>query len=285
MTNAKPSFEVVSETLCFGGRQQILTHPSDTLGCDMKLAAFLPSASEKGKRPVVWFLSGLTCSEQNVTTKAGFQRYAEQLGLVVICPDTSPRGIGIEGEDDDWDFGTGAGFYVDATQSPWSANYRMYTYVTQELRELAAAELPIHAETMGVTGHSMGGHGALVMGLKNPQHYRSISAFAPIAQPTTVPWGKKAFRNYLGDDEKTWAEYDATALINAGARSGEILIDQGLADNFLAEQLRPEALERACEDAGQPLTLRKHEGYDHSYHFVSTFIGDHLAFHAQRLAA
>lgn len=276
------SFEISSETRCFGGRQQILKHRSEVLGCPMNLAVFLPSAAEKAPCPVLWYLSGLTCTEQNVTGKSGFQRYAEQQGLIVICPDTSPRGLGIPGEDDTWDFGTGAGFYLDATQPPWSAGYRMYSYVTEELVQLAT-ELPIRTDAMGITGHSMGGHGALVLGLKNPKLYTSISAFAPIVHPSAVPWGQTAFARYLGAQSSTWAQYDAVELVAAGARSGEILVDQGLADDFLERELKPEVLEAACLKANQPLRLRRHQGYDHSYYFISTFIGDHIAFHAARL--
>lgn len=295
--------ELTGTNKCFGGEQRFYKHASRTLGCDMNLSAFIPEAAlgdDPDLAPCVWFLSGLTCTEQNVTTKSGFQRYAAEHGLVVICPDTSPRGLGYGGEDDDWDFGTGAGFYVDATEPPWNGEdgpgedgpdgsptggYRMYAYVTKELRALCEKRLPIDGDRMGITGHSMGGHGALVIGLRNPGVYKSISAFAPITNPSAVPWGEKALGNYLGGDRATWADYDAVRLIEAGKRSGEILVDQGTADGFLEEQLKPDHLAKACEAAGQPLQLRLHDGYDHSYYFISTFIGEHLAFHAQRLKA
>jgi S-formylglutathione hydrolase len=281
--------ELTGVNLCFGGEQRFYKHMSETLGSEMAFSAFIPDQASNGDPAAcLWYLSGLTCTEQNVTSKSGFQRYAAEHGLIVICPDTSPRGLGYEGEDDDWDFGTGAGFYVDATEAPWSGQgeaggYRMYSYVTEELRALCLAHLPIDANAMGITGHSMGGHGALVLGLRNPDIYKSISAFSPITNPSQVPWGHKALGNYIGQDRSTWAAYDAVRLIEAGNRSGEILVDQGAGDGFLEEQLTPAALERACEAGGQPLTLRLHDGYDHSYYFIASFIGDHLAFHAKRL--
>jgi S-formylglutathione hydrolase len=281
--------ELTAMNKCFGGEQRVYKHASKTLGCDMAFSVFVPAEALGGEKvPCLWYLSGLTCTEQNVTTKSGFQRTAAEHGLVVVCPDTSPRGLGYEGEDDDWDFGTGAGFYVDATEAPWSGEggeggYKMYSYVTEELRLLCLAQLPIDGDRMGITGHSMGGHGALVIGLRLPEVYKSISAFAPITHPSEVPWGHKALGNYLGDDRATWADYDAVRLIEAGRRSGDILVDQGTADGFLEEQLRPDDLDKACQAAGQPLTLRRQAGYDHSYYFIASFMGDHIAFHAARL--
>jgi len=226
----------------------------------------------------------LTCTEDNFTVKAGAQRYAAEFGIILVAPDTSPRGAGISGEDDDYDFGTGAGFYVDATKMPWNKNYRMYSYVTRELQELVFENFSGDRNRQGITGHSMGGHGALTLGLKNPDIYRSISAFSPICAPGQCDWGQKAFRGYLGDDESDWSQYDATSLIEQGRRSGEILVDQGEADDFLQHQLKPELLKAACDRSGQKLKLRIHPGYDHSYYFISTYIRDHIEFHSNRFA-
>lgn len=248
----------------------------------MQFSVFLPGMAEHKTLPVLWYLSGLTCTEENFTVKAGAQRFAANHNLILIAPDTSPRGAGLEGEDDDYDFGTGAGFYVDATQSPWNKNYRMYSYITEELPLLVFQHFPANRNAQGITGHSMGGHGALVIGLKNPQTYKSISAFSPICSPINCPWGQKALSAYLGDDRDSWQQYDAVSLIQQGRRSGEILVDQGDADDFLQNQLKPEQLKQVCERTGQSLNLRMQSGYDHSYFFVASFIEDHIRFHAAR---
>ena len=275
--------ETVSEHRCFGGVQGVYRHQSQHTSTPMQFSAFVPSAAARGKCPVLWFLSGLTCTEENFTVKAGAQKYAESYGMIVIVPDTSPRGASIEGEDESYDFGTGAGFYLDATQAPWDRNYRMYSYITQELQTLVSDNFPIDCARQGITGHSMGGHGALTIGLKNPHLYRSISAFAPISSPTRCPWGQKALRGYLGDDSSAWTQYDAVELIRKGHRSGEILVDQGEADNFLQEQLKPELLSSVCVETDQPFQLRMQPGYDHSYYFIASFIEDHIAFHTSNL--
>ena len=275
--------ETVSEHRCFGGVQGVYRHQSQHTSTPMQFSVFVPSAAARGKCPVLWFLSGLTCTEENFTVKAGAQKYAESYGMIVVVPDTSPRGAGIEGEDESYDFGTGAGFYLDATQAPWDQNYRMYSYITQELQALVSDNFPIDCSRQGITGHSMGGHGALTIGLKNPHLYRSISAFSPICSPTQCPWGQKALRGYLGDDGSAWIQYDAVELIRNGYRSGEILVDQGEADNFLQEQLKPELLSSVCVETGQPLQLRMQPGYDHSYYFIASFIEDHIEFHASSL--
>lgn len=280
--------EIISEQVCFGGVQGIYRHQSSNTGTPMQFAVFQPNRPnekkyQQKKYPVLWFLSGLTCSEENFTVKAGAQRYAAEQGMMLIAPDTSPRGADIPGEQDDYDFGIGAGFYADATHPPWDKNYRMYSYITEELPALIFANFPAERDRQGISGHSMGGHGALVIGLRNPNIYKSISAFSPICAPMQCAWGRKALRGYLGDDQSAWEQYDATALIQQGQRSGEILIDQGTADNFLDEQLKPELLQTACQQAGQKLTLRLQAGYDHSYFFIATFIKDHIEFHAKRL--
>lgn len=251
----------------------------------MRFAAYLPPQAKTARVPVLYYLAGLTCTEETATIKAGAQAYAAKHGLALVMPDTSPRGAGIQGEDDDWDFGSAAGFYLDATQAPWSKNYRMYSYVTGELRALVNATFPVQADAAGIFGHSMGGHGALTIGLKHPDIYRSISAFAPICAPTQCPWGENAFSNYLGEERQAWAAYDACKLIEQGARTQEILVDQGKADGFLTEQLKPECLQAVCKVAGQPLNLRLHEGYDHSYYFIATFMREHIAHHARILSA
>jgi S-formylglutathione hydrolase len=249
----------------------------------MELSVFVPPG--RGPFPVVYFLSGLTCTADNFTSKAGAQRVASELGLIVVAPDTSPRGAAIPGEDDDWDFGTGAGFYVDATMAPWSSRYRMYSYVKDELPASIDARFPTKGPShRSIFGHSMGGHGALVLALRDPDAYRSVSALAPIVAPSQVPWGQKAFTGYLGEDRGAWKRYDATALVREKQRSAPILVDQGTADAFLASQLRPELFEAACRDAGQALTLRMQPGYDHSYFFIATFVEDHLRHHAAHLA-
>lgn len=276
--------EIVSEHRCFGGVQGVYRHHSQCTKTPMQFSVYLPPAASKGNRPVLWFLSGLTCTEENFTIKAGAQKHAAQSGMILIVPDTSPRGADIEGEDESYDFGTGAGFYLDATQSPWSRNYHMYSYITQELQDFVSENFPADRTRQGITGHSMGGHGALTIGLKNPNVYRSISAFAPICAPTKCPWGQKALRGYLGDDDSAWAQYDAVELIRKGCRSSEILVDQGEADNFMQEQLKPELLSSACVETGQDLQLRMQPGYDHSYFFIASFIEDHITFHASKLA-
>ncbi len=287
--------EMRSSHACHGGVQYFYQHASQTIGLPMRFAAYLPPQAAHGKVPALFYLAGLTCTEETFPIKAGAQRFAAQHGIALIAPDTSPRGAGVPGESDAWDFGVGAGFYVDAAREPWSKHYRMYSYVLDELRETVCAHLPVDAARLGIFGHSMGGHGALVLALRNPHVYRSVSAFAPIAAPMRSPWGEKAFSGYLGgkQDDKlddkldAWREYDASELVARASRkfAEGILIDQGLADQFLAEQLHPDVFEAACRAAGQPLMLRRHEGYDHGYYFISTFIEDHLAHHAKVLLA
>jgi len=276
------AFEIQKAIRLFGGTQHYVRHESRECG-PMELTVYVPPGLGTGDvAPVVYFLSGLTCTAENFTTKAGAQRVAAELGLIVVAPDTSPRGAGFPGEDDDWDFGTGAGFYVDATETPWSGRYRMYSYVTDELPGLVDAAFPTAGpERRSIFGHSMGGHGALVIGLREPERWRSISALSPICAPSECPWGQKAFGGYLGDDREAWARYDATRLVESGARHpGAILIDQGEADPFLERELHPARFAAACEATEQALELRMHEGYDHSYYFIATFIEDHLRHHA-----
>jgi S-formylglutathione hydrolase len=277
------AIETISEQKCFGGIQGVYSHASSETGTAMKFALFQPSQAEAGPVPVLWFLSGLTCTEENFTVKAGAQHFAAQHGLMLVAPDTSPRGLELPGEHDDYDFGSGAGFYVDATEAPWSEHYRMYSYVTRELPDLIFASFAGDSSRQGIFGHSMGGHGALVCALRNPKTYRSISAFSPICAPTRCPWGTKALGGYLGSDKAVWQHYDACALIDSGARAEKILVDQGTADPFLDEQLQPNLLSDACEAAGIPLELRMQDGYDHSYFFIATFVGDHVAWHAHAL--
>jgi S-formylglutathione hydrolase len=250
----------------------------------MIFAIYLPPQAETQPVPLLWWLSGLTCTDENFMQKAGAQRLAAELGIAIICPDTSPRGVNLPGEDDSYDFGSGAGFYVNATQEPWSKHYRMYDYVTQELPALARELFPL-TDRQAISGHSMGGHGALVLALRNPQSYVSVSAFAPIVNPVSCPWGQKAFAGYLGDDRDAWAAYDACELIRNGARTTELFIDQGESDNFLQEQLKPALLEQVCREQKHPLTLRYQPGYDHSYFFIASFIDEHLRFHAKHLFA
>ena len=275
--------ETLSEQWCHGGMQGFYRHESTETGTPMRFAVYLPPAAREGPVPVLWFLAGLTCTEETATIKAGAQAHASRLGLALVMPDTSPRGADIKGEDDDWDFGTGAGFYVNATQAPWSAHYRMLAWVTGELRALVASRFPVRDDATGVFGHSMGGHGALTIALKEPSKYRTVSAFAPICAPSQCPWGEKAFGGYLGDDRTAWAAHDATALVRTGARCAPILVDQGEDDQFLESQLHPHLLEQACRETGQALELRRHPGYDHSYWFIQTFIADHLEHHARGL--
>ena len=279
------AIETISENRCFGGVQGVYRHYSEELNCAMRFAVFVPPAAEHAPRPVLFWLSGLTCTEENFTAKAGAQRLAAELGLVIVAPDTSPRGGNLPGEDDSYDFGSGAGFYVDATEPPWSRHYRMYSYVSGELPALIFKHFPARADRQGIFGHSMGGHGALTIALRHPKTFASVSAFAPITTPSQVPWGEKAFAGYLGSDRNAWAAHDATALIEVGRRfSGEILIDQGTEDQFLERELKPEIFEAACRRAGQPLKLRMQQGYDHSYYFIASFMDDHLRHHAEALA-
>src|SRR5258708_2051317 len=273
----------ISEHKCFGGVQGYYSHASKEIGLEMKFSVFQPPQAMAGKVPALYYLAGLTCTEETFAIKAGAQRIAAELGLMLVAPDTSPRGANVPGETDSWDFGVGAGFYVDATREPWSTHYRMYSYVARELPALVAGQFPVDAARQGIFGHSMGGHGALICGLRNPEQYKSLSAFAPIAAPTRCPWGKKAFKGYLGDAPAPWREYDASELVKQARFAGPILVDQGLADKFLPDQLYPEVFEAACRDAGQPLTLRRHEGYDHGYFFLSPFMEDHLRHHAAQL--
>jgi len=277
-----PSLETISTARCFGGTQGIYRHDSRETRTPMRFSVFVPPQAEQRPCPVLYFLSGLTCTEENFTVKAGAWRWAVEHGLVVVAPDTSPRGLDLPGEHESWDFGSGAGFYVDATRPPWADHYRMYSYVLEELPSLIEAHFPV-TDARSLCGHSMGGHGALVIGLRNPERYRSISAFAPIVAPTRCPWGEKAFSNYLGPDREAWKAWDASELVLAQPFGGEILIDQGDADGFLTEQLMPERFEAACESSGQRLRLRMQPGYDHSYYFIATFLGDHIAHHARAL--
>lgn len=272
---------LTSEKRIFGGRQGFYRHESKLCG-PMELSVFLPPRADEAPCPVLFYLSGLTCTANNFTEKAGFQRVAAELGLIVVAPDTSPRGAGCPGEDDDWDFGTGAGFYVDATVAPWSERYRMFSYVTEELPTLVDATFSTTGRR-SVFGHSMGGHGALVVGLRDPAAWCSVSAFAPISAPTRCPWGEKAFSGYLGSDRTAWAAYDACELVKQRTHPAPILVDQGTADGFLEEQLKPELLRTEFEAAGQAFELRMQDGYDHSYYFIATFVEDHLRHHARFL--
>ncbi|MGN2250751.1 S-formylglutathione hydrolase [Frateuria sp. GZRe14] len=274
--------ETLSEQRCHGGVQGFYRHVSEACG-PMRFAVFLPPQAERQACPVLYFLAGLTCTEETATIKAGAQRLAAELGLALVMPDTSPRDTGFAGATGDWEFGEGAGFYLDATQAPWASRFAMRNYIVDELPALLAKRFPLDVARAGVCGHSMGGHGALTLALAYPQRYRSVSAFAPIVAPSRVPWGQKAFARYLGDDRQSWSDYDACALVERRTFPGTILIDQGEADRFLAEQLRPELFEKACAGAGQSLVLRRQPGYDHSYWFISTFIEDHLRHHAQAL--
>ncbi len=274
--------ELIAENRSFDGWHRRYRHRSEVLDCDMVFAVYLPPGADQSPAPVLYWLSGLTCTDENFMQKAGAHRLAAKLGLAIVCPDTSPRGVGIPGEDDSYDLGSGAGFYVNALREPWSEHYRMYDYVTRELPALVERELPV-TERRAVSGHSMGGHGALISALRNPGRYASVSALAPICNPVACPWGQKAFTAYLGDDRALWADYDATLLIPDASERLPLLIDQGTEDNFLAEQLHPQNLEKACRKADHPITLRMREGYDHSYFFVASFIGDHLEHHARAL--
>jgi S-formylglutathione hydrolase len=279
------TIEILSDNKAHGGRQLVARHASRATATDMTFSIFLPAQAESGaKLPVVWYLSGLTCTHANVTEKGEYRAGCAELGLVFVAPDTSPRGPDVPtAPDGAWDFGLGAGFYVDATEQPWAKNYRMWSYVTDELPALVAAEFPVDLQRQGITGHSMGGHGALTVALSFPDRFRSVSAFAPIVAPSQVPWGQKALGGYLGEDPATWRRHDAVALIEDGARVAEMLVDVGEADPFIEKELRPELLEQSCAAGGIPLTLRVQPGYDHSYYFVSTFMAEHLKWHAERL--
>ena len=283
MTN---QLELLSEHTCFGGQQRFYKHDSKEIGLPMRFSVFLPPQASQGPVPALIYLAGLTCNEETFMAKAGAQRMAAERGLALIAPDTSPRGAGVLGEADSWDFGVGAGFYLDATEAPWAKNWRMESYITQELLPLLPTALPIDAARVGIFGHSMGGHGALTLALRHPALFKSVSALAPICAPTQCPWGRKAFAGYLGADESAWAAHDATALmgkLTAAPYPGGILIDQGLADKFLSEQLHPHLFEAACMAAHQPLTVRLHAGYDHGYYFVASFIDSHIRHHCMQL--
>jgi S-formylglutathione hydrolase len=288
MAAALDGLELTSEHACFGGVQRFYRHASRQIGLPMRFALYLPPQAAHGQRvPLVTFLAGLTCTEETFTMKAGAQRAAVALGLALLMPDTSPRGVNVPGESEAWDFGVGAGFYLDATEAPWATHWRMESYLLGELLPGAAALPGIDGERLGLFGHSMGGHGALTLALRHPGRFGSLSALAPICAPMRCPWGRKAFTGYLGADESRWAAHDASALMAAQASApypGGILVDQGLADKFLVDQLHPEAFEAACAAAGQPLTLRRHAGYDHGYYFIASFVEDHLRHHAAQLA-
>jgi S-formylglutathione hydrolase len=277
--------ECISEQACFGGVQGFYRHASTEIGLPMRFSVYQPPQAKERSVPVLFYLAGLTCTEETFMIKAGAQRFAAHYGMMLVAPDTSPRDTGIQGEADSWDFGSAAGFYVDAMQIPWSAHFRMYSYVVHELREMILKVFPARVDRIGIFGHSMGGHGALVLALRNPAIYSSVSAFAPIASPTRCPWGRKAFSNYLGADTAEWRQYDSSELMKQTTTPFPqgILVDHGLSDKFLEEQLLPHELEAACKIARQPITLRRHAGYDHSYYFISTFMEDHMAFHHQNL--
>ena len=274
--------ETVSTNRSHAGTQGVYSHASEETGTDMTFAVYVPDHEEGAKLPVLWYLSGLTCTHANVMEKGEYRRAASDLGLIIVAPDTSPRGDGVP-DDPAYDMGKGAGFYVDATEEPWAQHFRMRSYIERELPALIAQEFPVDMARQGIFGHSMGGHGALTIALRNPDRYKSVSAFSPIVAPIQCPWGKKALGRYLGLDKATWRPYDACALIEDGARVADILVEQGTSDNFLEEQLKPHLLAEACEKAGIALTLNMREGYDHSYYFISTFMADHLRWHAERL--
>ena len=278
--------KTISQTKSFAGMQSVYSFASEICACDMRFAVFTPPADVHGPGPypVLYWLSGLTCTEENFIAKAGAQRIAAELGLIIVAPDTSPRGEGVPDDPEGaYDFGLGAGFYLDATEAPWSKHYKMYSYITQELPALIEKEISADGARAGIFGHSMGGHGALTIHLKHSDKFKTCSAFSPIVAPSRVPWGKKAFSNYLGSDETDWAAYDSTALVAERPSTADILVDQGMADQFLEEQLRPELFAVACQASGQSLTLRKQAGYDHSYYFIATFMEDHLRWHHERL--
>ncbi|AOF83920.1 S-formylglutathione hydrolase [Hydrogenophaga sp. RAC07] len=272
--------ETLSEHRCFGGVQGFYKHASTEIGLPMKFGVYLPPQAQHGPVPVVFFLAGLTCNEETFAIKAGAQRYAAELGLAIVTPDTSPRDTGIEVADASWDFGHGAGFYLDATQEPWAKHFRMESWITKELRDLVLSNFPTRPDRVGISGHSMGGHGALTLALRHPGLYQSVSAIAPICAPSQCPWGEKAFTGYLGTDRAGWAEHDAVELIKSGRRVLPLLVDQGLADKFLSVQLNPQLLEQVCRDFGQPLEVRRHEGYDHGYWLIASVVADHIRHHA-----
>lgn len=277
------TLECIEHRACFGGWQDVYRHRAETLDCDMNFAVYLPPQAATQKLPVLYWLSGLTCTEQNFITKAGAQRYAAEHGVIIVAPDTSPRGDEVA-DADGYDLGKGAGFYVNATQAPWAKNYRMYDYVVSELPALIEANFPA-SDLRSISGHSMGGHGALIIDLKNPGRYRSVSAFAPIVAPSQVPWGEKAFTAYLGEDRETWKEWDATELVASARERLPLFVDQGEADEFLNSQLKPELLQAACDAAEHVLAIKLRPGYDHSYYFIESFIGEHIAYHASALKA
>jgi S-formylglutathione hydrolase len=279
------SLTLNAQHTCFGGQLSFYSHYSQACKLEMRFSVYLPPQASQTPLPVLYFLSGLTCTEENFMIKAGAQRLAADYGLILVAPDTSPRHAGIPGEEDSWDFGTGAGFYLDATVAPWSQHYQMYSYVVDELPEAIAANFPIQPKAQGIFGHSMGGHGALVCALRNSDRYRSVSAFAAIAAPMQCPWGQKAFTHYLGPDQALWRAYDASELVLTSDFNQPILIDQGTADPFLQQQLLPQVFEQACAKAGKSLILRMQPGYDHSYYFISTFIADHMRHHAKALCS
>ena len=284
----KTILQTLSEHACFGGTQRFYQHDSATVGLPMKFSVFMPPQASAGPVPALLYLAGLTCNEETFMAKAGAQRLAAKHGLALIAPDTSPRGTNLPGDADNWDFGLGAGFYLDATEPPWAQHYRMESYLMAELLPLLSSSLPIDSQRIGIFGHSMGGHGALTLALRHPGLFKSLSAFAPICAPSQCLWGRKAFTGYLGTNESGWLEHDASALMSQRTTPifpGGILIDQGLADKFLTDQLHPDRFEAACALTGQPLTLRRHAGYDHGYYFIATFIADHLAHHARELQA
>jgi S-formylglutathione hydrolase len=280
MTN----LNLISEYKCFDGQLGFYSHFCATCNSEMRFAVYQPPQAQQKPLPVLYFLSGLTCTEENFMVKAGAQRYAAEYGFILVTPDTSPRQTGIVGEDDEWDFGTGAGFYVDATEAPWRSHYQMYSYVVQELPAIIAANFAVQTDKQGIFGHSMGGHGALICAMRNPQLFKSVSAFAPIVAPMRCPWGQKAFSRYLGNNQENWRAYDASELVRQVGYHSPILIDQGTADKFLTQQLLPDVFEQACAAVGQSLNLRYQAGYDHSYYFISSFIADHIRHHAIALA-
>jgi S-formylglutathione hydrolase len=278
--------ETLSRHPAFGGAVSFHRHAAAETACAMRFAVYLPPQADRRRVPVLWYLAGLTCTEETFMIKSGAQRVAAELGLALVAPDTSPRDVGLPGDSDSWDFGVAAGFYLDATEEPWSRHYRMYSYLVRELATVVETNFPVDPKRQGIFGHSMGGHGALTLGLKHPDRFRSISAFAPISAPMHCPWGQKAFTGYLGPDRERWRQYDACELVRSlSTVSGRapLLVDQGLADPFLERVLQPQRLEQACEDAGYPLTLRRQPGYDHGYYFISTFMEDHLRHHARAL--
>jgi S-formylglutathione hydrolase len=276
--------KILSQNTAFGGMQGVFQHESEACNCEMTFAVFVPPQAIHEKRPVLWYLSGLTCTHANVMEKGEYRRLAAELGLIIVCPDVSPRGDDVADEKTNWQMGKGAGFYLDATEAPWAEHYQMYTYVTEELPALIAEQFRADMDRQGIFGHSMGGHGAMTIALKHPERFRSCSAFAPIVEPSTADWSAPAFEKYLGADQAAWRAYDACALVRDGARFPEFLIDQGTADGFLEKGLRPWLFEEAVKDTGIKLTLRMQERYDHSYYFISTFMDDHLRWHAERLA-